>query len=214
MFYGRRRPRAGLDPHAKGGHRCEYFMTRCAIMPVRLGARAGSVVDRHWRTSCAFRRARDRGGGKHAVTLLQRAFVVVGCGCASWCWAWRRRIRVLMLGCWCWSIQRGGIHSGRPSALMRQVQPFCRKWVWWYLQSRVRLSRSVGPPSIQSRMWCRSHQLGGWVQPGKQHPASRAISAMVWPGEASRWVLPNAKGTLLWLMMVGQISASSAIRSN
>src|SRR6476619_6525288 len=27
---------AGLDPHAKGGHRCEYFMTRRAIMPVRL----------------------------------------------------------------------------------------------------------------------------------------------------------------------------------
>ena len=35
-----------------------------------------------------------------------------------------------------WSIHRGGIHSGSPSALMRQVQPFCRKWVWWYRQSR------------------------------------------------------------------------------
>ena len=70
--------------------------------------------------------------------------------------------------------------------LMRQVQPFCRKWVWWYLQSKVRLSRSVGPPRIQSRMWCRSHHWGGWVQPGKLQPASRAINAMVWPDEASR----------------------------
>ena len=96
--------------------------------------------------------------------------------------------------------------------LMRQVQPFCRKWVWWYLQSKVRLSRSVGPPRIQSNMWCRSHHWGGCVQPGKLHPASRAISAMVWPGEASRRVLPKANGTPFRSMMVGQISASSAIR--
>jgi hypothetical protein len=28
---------------------------------------------------------------------------------------------------------------GNPSALMRQLQPFCRKWLWWYRHSRVRL---------------------------------------------------------------------------
>ena len=123
-------------------------------------------------------------------------------------------MRVLSWGRWARSIQRGGIHSGRPSVLIWQVQPFCRKWVWWYLQTKVRLSRSVGPPRIQSRMWCRSHQLGGWAQPGKEHPPSRVISAMVWPREANRWVLANANGMLWWSMMVGQISASSAIRSN
>ena len=46
---------------------------------------------------------------------------------------------------------------------------------------------------------------GGWVQPGKLQPPSRAINAMVWPGEASRRVLPNASGTPCRLMMVGQI---------
>ena len=70
-------------------------------------------------------------------------------------------MRALIWGRCCWSIHHGGIHSGKPSVLMRQVQPFCRKWVWWYLQSKVRLSRSVSPPRIQSKMWCRSHQLGG-----------------------------------------------------
>jgi hypothetical protein len=39
-------------------------------------------------------------------------------------------MRVLVWGRWAWSIQQGGIHSGSWSALMRQVQPFCRKWVW------------------------------------------------------------------------------------
>ena len=50
------------------------------------------------------------------------------------------------------------------------------------------------------------------MQPGKLHPASLAIRAMVWPGEASRRVLPKAKGTPFRSMMVGQMSASSAIR--
>ena len=40
------------------------------------------------------------------------------------------RILALSWGRWSWSIHRGGIHSGDPSLLMRQVQPFCRKWVW------------------------------------------------------------------------------------
>jgi hypothetical protein len=48
-------------------------------------------------------------------------------------------MRALACGRWSWSIHQGGIHSGRPSVLMRQVQPFCRKWVWWYLQSKLRL---------------------------------------------------------------------------
>jgi hypothetical protein len=48
-------------------------------------------------------------------------------------------MRVLSWGRCSWSIHPGGIHSGRPSALMRQLQPFCRKWVWWYRQSNVRL---------------------------------------------------------------------------
>ena len=48
-------------------------------------------------------------------------------------------MRVLIWGRWSWSIHHGGIHSGKPAALIRQVQPFCRKWVWWYLHSRVRL---------------------------------------------------------------------------
>jgi hypothetical protein len=52
------------------------------------------------------------------------------------------------------------------------------------------------------------------VQPGKEHPASRAVKARVWPGEASRRVLPSANGTPWRSMMVGQISASSAIRSS
>ena len=59
-------------------------------------------------------------------------------------------MRVLSWGRWARSIQRGGIHSGKPSVLIWQVQPFCRKWVWWYRQTKVRLSRSVGPPRIQS----------------------------------------------------------------
>jgi len=86
--------------------------------------------------------------------------------------------------------------------------------VWWYRHRKVRLSRSVGPPCIQSRMWCRSHQAGGWVQPGKEHPPSRAINAMVWPLEASRCVLPSVNGTPSELITVGQMSASSAIRNN
>ena len=36
-------------------------------------------------------------------------------------------MRVLICGRCCWSIHQGGIHSGNPSSLMRQVQPFCRK---------------------------------------------------------------------------------------
>jgi len=68
---------------------------------------------------------------------------------------WIRWMRVLVWGCWSWLIHWGGIHSGSPLVLMRQVQPFCWKWVWWHLQSRVMLSRSVGPPRIQSNMWCR-----------------------------------------------------------
>ena len=48
-------------------------------------------------------------------------------------------MRVLICGRCCWSIHQGGIHSGNPSSLMRQVQPFCRKWVWWYRQSKLRL---------------------------------------------------------------------------
>ena len=122
-------------------------------------------------------------------------------------------MRVLVWGRWSRSIHQGGVHSGSSSALMRQVQPFCRKCVWWYLQTRVRLSRSVSPPLIQSMMWCRSHQLGGWVHPGK---SIRRLGCECHglAGEAIRLVLPKARGTLLWLMMVGQMSASSAIRSN
>ena len=73
----------------------------------------------------------------------------------------------------------------------------------------VQISR---PPRIQSKMWCRSHQLGGWVQPGKRASGVSGDRAMVWPGEASRRVLPNASGMPFRSMMVGQISASSAIR--
>ena len=39
-------------------------------------------------------------------------------------------MRVLIWGRWSWSIHQGGIHSGKPSVLMRQVQPFWAKWVW------------------------------------------------------------------------------------
>jgi hypothetical protein len=48
-------------------------------------------------------------------------------------------MRVLSWGGWAGSIHRGGSHSGKPSALIWQLQPFCRKWVCWYRQSRVRL---------------------------------------------------------------------------
>ena len=44
---------------------------------------------------------------------------------------------------------------------------------------------------------------------GNEQPPSRMCKAMVWPWVASRLVLPKARGTLLWLMMVGQMSASS-----
>jgi hypothetical protein len=48
----------------------------------------------------------------------------------SWRCALGRWIRVLIWGrCW-WSIHHGGIHSGKPAELIRQDQPFCRKWVW------------------------------------------------------------------------------------
>jgi hypothetical protein len=39
-------------------------------------------------------------------------------------------MRVLIWGRWLRSIHQGGTHSGNPSVLIRQVQPFCRKWVW------------------------------------------------------------------------------------
>jgi hypothetical protein len=39
-------------------------------------------------------------------------------------------MRVLSWGFWLRSIHQGGIHSGSPSALSRQAQPFCRKWAW------------------------------------------------------------------------------------
>jgi len=40
-------------------------------------------------------------------------------------------MRLLTCACWFWSIHQGGIHSGRPSVFIRQVQPFWAKWVWW-----------------------------------------------------------------------------------
>ncbi len=51
------------------------------------------------------------------------------------------------VGC-CWgSIHLGGIHSGSPSALIWHIQPFCRKWVWWYssgdpTDDRARIDRT------------------------------------------------------------------------
>jgi hypothetical protein len=48
-------------------------------------------------------------------------------------------MRVLSRGRCSWSVHQGGTHSGNPSALMRQLQPLCRKWLWWYRHSRVRL---------------------------------------------------------------------------
>jgi len=109
-----------------------------------------------WNLSRACRPSKERSsasssGCRHAAVGVRRRRLR-----SSKCWVWMRWMRVLMWGCWSWSIQRGGIHSGSRSVLMRQVQPFCAKWVWWYRQSRVRLSRSVRPPRVQSRMWCRS----------------------------------------------------------
>jgi hypothetical protein len=57
----------------------------------------------------------------------------------------RRWMRVLSWGRCSWSIRllagcSGGIHSGRPSALIRQAQPFWRKWVSRCRQSNVRLA--------------------------------------------------------------------------
>ena len=63
-------------------------------------------------------------------------------------------MRLLMRGRWCRSSQRGGVHSGSRLVLMRQVQPPVVKLWWWYLHKRVRLSRSVSPPSTQATMWC------------------------------------------------------------
>ncbi len=55
---------------------------------------------------------------------------------------------------------------------------------------------------------------GGMGTPGERTSAVSDVQAMVWPGVAIRRVLPKARGMLWWLMMVGQISASSAIRSS
>ena len=69
--------------------------------------------------------------------------------------------------------------------------------------------------SIQSRMWCRSHQLGGWVHRGNC-PSGVSGDGVPSFGRGRRAVgfCLRQSGTLLRLMMVGQISASSAIRSN
>ena len=46
-------------------------------------------------------------------------------------------------------------------------------------------------------MWCRSHHCGGWVQPGKEHPASRR--SMPWFGlvEAIRRFCLMPRGPLV-----------------
>jgi hypothetical protein len=58
-------------------------------------------------------------------------------------------MRVLINGVRLRSAQPGGVHSGRPSGLMEQVQPWAAKSWWWYLHSRVRLviseSRHLNP---------------------------------------------------------------------
>ena len=63
-------------------------------------------------------------------SFMRRRVVAADANLSFWRWAWRRRIRALIWGRWSWSIHQGGIHSGKPSGFIRQVQPFCRKWVW------------------------------------------------------------------------------------
>ena len=46
--------------------------------------------------------------------------------------------------------------------------------------------------------------VGGMGAAGNEQPPSRMCRAMVWPWVASRLVLPRARGTLLWLMMVAR----------
>ena len=94
------------------------------------------------------------------------------------------RIRLLIMGLRSRSTHLGGRHSGSPSGLIRQSQPRARKLWWWYRQSRVRLSRSVVPPSAQAMTWWRSHHSGAVSQPGNEQPRSRAIRAAVWPGRS------------------------------
>ena len=76
-------------------------------------------------------------------------------------------MRALSWGRWSRSIHQGGIHSGRPSGLMRQVQPFCKKCVWWYRHSsRVRLSKSVARRQ-ESNPQCgvgRSSRVNGHIR--------------------------------------------------
>ena len=83
--------------------------------------------------------------------------------------------------------------------MMVQSQPRLLKLWWWYLQSRVRLFRSVVPPLAEGIRWWRSHHSGVVWQPGKEQPPSRAISAAVWPGVAIRRLRPSCSGTLVLL---------------
>ena len=84
--------------------------------------------------------------------------------------------------------------------------------MWWYLQSRVRLSRSVRAAEDPIQDVVSVAPLGWVCAAGEAAAGVSGDRAMVWPGEASRRVLPSANGTPFRSMMVGQMSASSAIR--
>ena len=60
------------------------------------------------------------------------------------------------------------------------------------LQTRVRLLRSVLPPSAQGKTWCASHQPGGVSHPGKVQPLSRAARIASCRGVACRCSVASA----------------------
>jgi hypothetical protein len=76
----------------------------------------------------------------------------------------------------------GGVAVNRPSGPRASRQPPSCTVRWWAWHSRVRLARSVGPPSSQWTRWWPSHQARGRSQSGGRHSRCRG-----WPGRCVGW---------------------------
>ncbi|HVD81855.1 MAG TPA: hypothetical protein VNB87_15110 [Propionibacteriaceae bacterium] len=71
-------------------------------------------------------------------------------------------MRELTCGRWSWSIHQGGIHSGKPSAFIRQVQPFLQKVVV-VISAEQRLSReSASWGRERGALWLVQRGLRPW----------------------------------------------------
>jgi hypothetical protein len=120
-----------------GGRPCDLDVRRCAERS-RSFRRRALHLDRSCAPATFWPRCRNGRSVRHMVSSGGQ--VAIG-GCwqlrlihaafprrrrLSCRWVCRRRIRLLSWGRCSGSIQRGGIHSGKPSALMRQLQPCSR----------------------------------------------------------------------------------------